>query len=179
MKNSDDLLSLDPNAITKRFSKGEIIQKAGDKKTHAYFIKSGLLRSYIIDSKGKEHIYLFAPENWFIGDMEAMEFDQPAELYIECLEDSEIILFDKDRMFHSELSKDQILSNAHIVYRRIARLQRRVLMMVGSPAADRYAYFLTTYPELANRIPQHMIASFLGIAPQTLSKIRGNRHQSE
>jgi len=175
MDNSFDISIYDPNSKTLEFKKGTVVQNAGDLKTRAYFVKKGLLRSYIIDSNGKEHIYLFAPENWFIGDMEAMEYGQPSELYIECLEDSEVVIFDKNSLFQAAMSKKQIMENAHVVYRRVARLQRRVLMLMGSPAADRYEYFLKTYPELPNRVPQHMIAAFLGIAPQTLSKIRANR----
>ena len=65
------------------------------------------------------------------------------------------------------------------MYRRIGRLQRRVLMLMGSPASDRYTYFLSMYPNLANRIPQRMIATYLGITPQALSTIRGRIARSE
>ena len=66
-----------------------------------------------------------------------------------------------------------MVHNAQLLYRRMAKLQRRVLMLLGSPAIDRYTYFLNTYPELPNRIPHRMIASYLGITPQALSTIRG------
>lgn len=116
---------------------------------------------------------MFAPENWIIGDLEAIQYQQPSQLFIECLEDSEVITFEKDCLFNPELDKKQLAENAQILYRRIGRLQRRVLMLMGAPAADRYLYFLETYPELPNRIPQKMIASYLGITPQALSTIRG------
>ena len=172
MNNIQDILNLIPQAITTIYKKGTIIQKSGDYKTSAIFVKKGLLKSYLIDSKGKEHIYMFAPENWIIGDLEAIQYQQPAQLFIECLEDSEVIIFEKDCLFNSELSKEQISENAQMLHRRIGRLQRRVLMLMGAPAADRYLYFLDTYPELPNRVPQKMIASYLGITPQTLSSIR-------
>jgi CRP-like cAMP-binding protein len=65
------LLTLDKNAKTKHFKKGEIIQNEGDKSSLAYYVKEGLLRSYIIDYKGKEHIFMFASEGWFISDIES------------------------------------------------------------------------------------------------------------
>lgn len=172
MNNIQDILQHTLEAAPTLHKKGEIIQRAGDFKTFAIYVKKGLLKSYLIDSKGKEHIYMFAPEDWIIGDLEAIQYQKPAQLFIECLEDSEIITFDKDCFFSTELSKEQISENVQVLYRRIGRLQRRVLMLMGAPAADRYVYFLDTYPELQNRVPQKMIASYLGITPQTLSSIR-------
>lgn len=173
MENLTDILNLDPNAKTKVFKKGQIIQFEGDAKPLTFFVKTGLLRSYIIDSKGKEHIFMFAPENWIIADVEAIENKQPVELFIDCLEDSEVIIFNKDSLFTTDLSKQKMMDNAQLLYRRMAKLQRRVLMLLGSLAIDRYTYFLNTYPELPNRVPQRMIASYLGITPQALSTIRG------
>lgn len=90
------ILKLDPNACKKTYKKGDIFQHEGDAKAFTFLVKKGLLRSYIIDSTGKEYIYVFAPEGWIIGDIEAMEYDQPVELIIDCLEESEVISFDKD-----------------------------------------------------------------------------------
>ena len=173
MENLTDILNIDPNAKVKDFKKGEMLQLAGSSKASTFFVKKGLLRSYIVDSKGKEHIFMFAPENWIIADVEALEFNEPVQLFIDCLEDSEIVIFNKDCLFEADLSKDKMVHNAQLLYRRMAKLQRRVLMLLGSPAIDRYTYFLNTYPELPNRIPQRMIASYLGITPQALSTIRG------
>jgi len=172
MKNLEDILNRDPKAILIAYNKGDIIQSAGNLKTSPIYVKKGLLKSYLIDSKGKEHIYMFAPEGWIIGDLEAMQYQQPSQLFIECLEDSEVIPFEKDCLFNTTLPKEKMAENAQILYRRIGRLQRRVLMLMNAPAIDRYAYFLETYPELPNRVPQKMIASYLGITPQTLSSIR-------
>lgn len=174
-----EILILDPNAQLRQYKKGEIIQRAGDQRAPAFFVKKGLLRSYIIDSKGKEHIFMFAPENWIVADVEAFEFDGPVELFIDCLEDSEVIIFDKYCLFKANLSKEVLVQNAQLLYRRIGKLQRRVLMLMGSPAIDRYQYFLDTYPDLPHRIPQRMIATYLGITPQALSTIRGKIARSD
>lgn len=173
MKNLPDILNIDPKAKNKVYKKGHILQHAGDFNASTYYVKKGLLRSYIIDNKGKEHIFMFASENWIIADLEALEFNEPVQLFIDCLEDSEIIIFDKDCLFKADFSKDKIEENTQLLYRRIGKLQRRVLMLMGSLAIDRYTYFLDTYPELPNRVPQRMIASYLGITPQALSTIRG------
>jgi len=172
MINLEDILSLDSEVTTIVYKRGEIIQSAGNLKTSSIYVKNGLLKSYLIDSKGKEHIYMFAPEGWIVGDLAAMQYQQPSQLFVECLEDSEVILFEKDCLFNTTLPKEKISENAQILYRRIGRLQRRVLMLMEAPAIDRYVYFIETYPELPNRVPQKMIASYLGITPQTLSTIR-------
>lgn len=173
MENLTDILSIDSDATLKDFRKGQVLQHADAPKASTFYVKKGLLRSYIIDSKGKEHIFMFAPENWIIADVEAQEFNEPVQLFIDCLEDSEVILFNKDCLFKADLPKEKMVENAHHLYRRMGKLQRRVLMLMGSPAIDRYTYFLHTYPELPNRVPQRMIASYLGITPQALSTIRG------
>ncbi|PHS68365.1 MAG: Crp/Fnr family transcriptional regulator [Flavobacterium sp.] len=179
MKNLENILDIDPKAKLKVFKKGDTLQYAGDFKASTFYVKKGLLRSYIIDSKGKEHIFMFAPENWIIADLEALEFNEPVQLFIDCLEDSEVIIFDKNCLFKSDLSKEKIAENTQLLYRRIGKLQRRVLMLMGSLAADRYTYFLNTYPELPNRVPQRMIATYLGITPQALSSIRGKIARSK
>ncbi|MEO1451133.1 MAG: Crp/Fnr family transcriptional regulator, partial [Bacteroidota bacterium] len=149
-----------------------ILQRAGDLQVQTFFVKKGLLRSYIIDSKGKEHIFSFAPDGWVIADVESLEFEQPVSLYIDCLEDAEVISFDRNCLFGADLDRNILVQNARLLYRRMGILQRRVLMLMSAPAIDRYTYFLETYPDLLHRIPQHMIATYLGITPQALSTLR-------
>ena len=116
---------------------------------------------------------MFALEGWVIGDFESRLFDQPAKLFIDCIEDSEIIVTDANSFIKSELTKDQLKNNVTLLSRRVAVLQKRVLMLMSATAKARYESFLETYPELPQRIPQKMIASYLGITPQALSNIRG------
>ncbi|MEQ9164831.1 MAG: Crp/Fnr family transcriptional regulator [Fulvivirga sp.] len=174
MKSLEYILQSVGETQLRTLKKGEVLQRAAALKAPAVYVKKGLLRSYIVDTNGKEHIYMFASEGWIIGDIEAMEYDQPAQLYIDCLEDSEVILFNNKSLFSADLPKEQLEENVQLLTRRIGRLQRRVLMLMGTPATSRYKYFLEIYPELPNRIPQKMIASYLGIMPQTLSTIRKN-----
>ncbi|MFP2996814.1 Crp/Fnr family transcriptional regulator [Spongiivirga sp. MCCC 1A20706] len=171
MINIEDILNSHSNVKARTFKKGHIIQQAESSATPSIYVKKGILRSYIIDSNGKEHIYMFASKGYIIGDIEAMEYHQSTQLYIDCLEDCEVILFDKEQLL-TILSKEHTVIFNQLLSRRIGRLQRRVLMLMGAPAIDRYAYFLEIYPELPIRVPQKMIASYLGISPQTLSSIR-------
>jgi CRP-like cAMP-binding protein len=156
-----------------QFKKGEMLQRQGAETSMGFFVKSGLLRSYIIDKKGKEHIFHFACENWVIADIESQEFDQPSELFIDCIEDAEVVLFSRAGLADSQRSADMIFDEVKLLSRRIGVMQRRVLMLMSSTASERYTYFIKTYPNLPNRVPQHMIASYLGITPQALSTIRG------
>jgi CRP-like cAMP-binding protein len=167
-----DILQRDPDALLKTYKKGDLIQSPGSPMARKFYVKKGLLRSYIIDSKGKEHIFMFAPEGWIIADVESMEYDKPVELFIECLEDAEVIIFEKEIATYPNLPREVMLEYTHMLLRRMGVLQRRVMMLLSAPAQDRYAYFLKTYPELPNRVAQRMIAMYLGITPQALSTIR-------
>jgi CRP-like cAMP-binding protein len=148
--------------------KGEIFQRKGDLNSKAYSVKSGLLRSYSIDEKGKEHIFLFAPEDWMIADSNS--YDEPADLFIDALEDSELIVIEK--IGSPENHTDKLL-------KRLAVLQKRVIMLMSSTAIERYEHFVETYPDIVQRVPQKMIASYLGITPEALSKVKKERFTSK
>ena len=166
------------NGTHKTIKKGTILHREGDVSPSSYKVVKGLLRSYTIDEKGKEHIFMFAPEGWFIGDIESHAFDKPTDLYIDALEDSEVIVSNfKNEQFKSS-SQEELVQNVELLSRRLGVLQRRVLMLMGTPAIKRYDHFIETYPKLLQRIPQRMIASYLGITPEALSKIRGQINKS-
>ena len=145
------------NAI--KIKKGEILQREGELNTKVYRVKSGLLRSYSIDKNGKENIFMFAPENWVIAD--ACTPDVESSLFIDAIEDSVVIPFNKDF--------DQERNNVVAFTRRLNALQNRIIMLISSSAIERYENFIHTYPEVAQRVPQRMIASYLGVTPETLS----------
>ncbi|MFT6947902.1 MAG: CRP-like cAMP-binding protein [Vicingaceae bacterium] len=173
MENISEILNFDSEKNTTYFNKGDIPQREGENCSSAFFVKKGLLRSFTIDDKGKEHIFMFAPESWVIADVESQEFNQPAKLFIDCIEESEVIVLDRRLLSRSDLNVDQLKNNVNLLSRRVAVLQRRVIMLMSTSAKDRYEFFLETYPKIPNRVPQRMIASYLGITPQALSTIRG------
>ena len=145
--------------------KGEILQKSGEFHSKIYTVRSGLLRSYLIDDKGKEHIFMFAPEGWVIADSTSP--DIPTTLFIDALEDSVVHVREKD------IKKEH--QNAEPLIKRLLVLQKRVIMLMSSSAIERYDDFIATYPNIVQRIPQRMIASYLGITPEALSKIKTGR----
>jgi len=142
-------------------------------------VQSGLLRSYIIDQKGKEHIFHFACENWVVADLESQEFAKPSELFIDCIEDSEVVVFSRECIAIADRPIDMVTDDVTLLSRQIGVLQRRVLMLMSGSASERYSYFIKAYPDLPNRVPQHMIASYLGITPQALSTLRGKLNQPD
>jgi CRP-like cAMP-binding protein len=142
--------------------KGQILQRSGELNTKVFKVESGLLRSYFIDNKGKEHIYIFAPENWILTDN--CEGDIPCDLFIDALEDSTCIVTEKD---FTKLTSDR-----KSLIKRINVLQKRVIMLMSSSAVERYRHFIETYPDIIQRVPQKMVASYLGITPEALSRVR-------
>ncbi len=146
--------------------KGQILQREGEMNGKVYFVKSGLLRSYSIDKKGKEHIFMFAPEDWVVSDN--LPPDQPSGLFIDALEDSIVVAKEKD------LARDSQMDTIKL-FKRMGVLQKRIIMLMSSSAIERYEHFIETYPQIVQRVPQRMIASYLGITPEALSKVKGER----
>ena len=143
---------------TVKVTRRQILQHQGELNSKIYFVKSGLLRSYSIDKKGREHIFMFAPENWTIADTVSPE--KPCDLFIEALEDS-IVTVRKKNIGNE--------TNTQPLINRIAVLQKRIIMLMSASAIERYHYFIETYPDMTQRVPQKMIASYLGVTPETLS----------
>lgn len=151
--------------------KGDTLQHKGDLYLKAYYVKSGLLRSYSLDSKGKEHIFMFAPAGWVIGDTDSQVREEPAELFIDCLEDAEVEVMDPKLLEEAGLDGLKLGGQERLL-RRVGVLQKRVIMLMSASAMERYQDFLETYPSIVERVPQRMIASYLGITPEALSKIK-------
>lgn len=154
-------------------AKGTVLQRKGDILTKVYFVKRGCLRSYTIDEKGKEHIFMFAPEGWIMADIESEVKNAPAELYVDAIEQTEIEIYSKSNIDKILLSKQMITEiGSEKLLKRISVLQQRIIMLMSASAFERYEDFIKTYPNIVQRVPQKMIASYLGITPQALSTIR-------
>ena len=159
-------------STTQSIKKGALLQEVGQCPRVAYHVHKGLLRSFFVDDHGKEHTFMFAPEGWIIADLEASGFERATRLAIEALEDSEV---EVRPMADGIRERGDVESQFKLMHRRAGALQRRVLMMMSTSALERYEFFLETYPELSGRISQKLIASYLGITPQALSKLRAER----
>lgn len=158
----------------RRLKKKEFLLRAGEVCRYESFVLEGCLRNYYLDNKGDEHILQFSVEDWWTSDLYSLLTQTPATQFIDALEDSSVALFDKDdleRLYHQVPKFERffriMLQNAFIAQ------QQRILQNIGSTGEERYLAFRKKYSSLEQRLPQHQIASFLGITPEFLSKIRG------
>jgi CRP-like cAMP-binding protein len=160
----------------RKYRKHQYIVQEGDVVDHDYFIVKGLARTYRVDDKGQEHIIRFTPEDWWAGDLASL-FGQTPTLYnIDCIEDTELLRInvkDLDTVFEQV---PQMNKYFRLLYQRsIAAFNLRVTGDLTKSAKERYEEFVQRYPNIEQRVPNHQIASYLGIAPQSLSRIRGQR----
>lgn len=157
------------------FDKGDILLRKGEVPRYAYKVIKGCLRSYVTDKSGKEHILQFAPEEWLISDMDGFMNAQPATIFIDAIEKSEVMLFRRQLMDEGigNASREELIERQFVMTKNIIMFHKRVTMLLVSTAEERYLDFIKTYPILFKRLPLKFIASFLGIAPEYLSDIRG------
>lgn len=157
----------------KTIEKGEILLHAGDICSHSFFVESGLLRSYSIDTHGKEHVIQFAPESWIISDRSSVLFQEPSEFFIDAVEKTNIVIFDAEFVDRaSEISSKYREFNRKALNNHIRHQQQRINRLLSATAEERYLNFIDLYPNITLRVPQWMIASYLGITPESLSRVR-------
>ncbi|MBE7178433.1 MAG: Crp/Fnr family transcriptional regulator [Mucilaginibacter polytrichastri] len=167
------VLELTAGLRTKRIRKGDELLAQGDLCSEMYFVSSGLLRSYTVDSSGKEHIVQFAPENWWTGDRNSFYHREPALFSIDAIEDSEVVLLTHAFFERIEKSAPEFhIFNSAALHNAIRQMQKRIVSLLSDTAEQRYLEFIRLYPSLNLRVPQWMIATYLGITPESLSRVR-------
>jgi CRP-like cAMP-binding protein len=159
--------------LPKTLRKNDFILREGEMAKHLAFVISGCLRLYTIDAKGKEHIMQFAPENWWVGDINSSTQSAPSQFFIDALEESEILLLDI-QSYNNVINQIPVVAVffQQLMQKRQAATQKRIIFSMSVSAEEQYLDFLKTYPTFSQRVPQHMIASYLGITPESLSRIR-------
>lgn len=159
--------------ILKRLRKKQYLLQEGDVWKYNAFITKGCLRTYAVDERGNEHIIAFAVENWWTGDRESLLLGEPSKFNIDAIEESEVILITKSNfaILCKAIPAFNDMVNA-ILQRSFIASQNRIHASISYSAEEKYLNFLNIYPGLALRIPQNMIASYLGITPETLSRVR-------
>lgn len=159
----------------RKIKKNQFLMQRGEIAQFDTFVKSGCLKSSFIDEQGMEHIVQFAIEDEWISDYESLTNRTPARLEIMALEDSELLQLDHESLEH--------LFEIHPKFEHIFRkknqrsfvnLYKCLISFMSSSAEERYIEFVRQHPKFVNRIPQYQIASYLGITPEYLSKIRRN-----
>ena len=157
----------------KKLRKKQYLLQESDVCKHIAFVEKGTLRSYTVSEKGSEHIIQFALEGWLISDLFSFLTGEPATYNIEALEDSELLLTSKSA--HEELlqklPKYETYTRIQITGAYIG-MQRRLTSIISLSLEERYTYLSSLYPDIVQRVPQHMIASYMGLTPETLSRVR-------
>lgn len=140
---------------------------------HYAFVCRGCLRQYQVDAKGIEHILKFSIENWWAGDRESLMTGQPSRQNIDALEDTDVLLFPKAgfEQFAREVPAFHELIDG-LLSRTYLASQRRIQSAISADAETKYREFVQNYPQLVQRVPLRMIASYLGLSAETLSRIR-------
>ncbi|MEM9544730.1 MAG: Crp/Fnr family transcriptional regulator [Bacteroidota bacterium] len=155
------------------YLKGQYIIQQDDIYRYQTFVVSGKVRTFYLDNDGNEHIVAFGIENWWVGDICSFTTQTPAEFNSQCLEKTEVIqiAFEDMEDLYREVPKLERYFRITI-QKAYGNMSKRIVRNHSMPAKDRYLYFLETYPEIAQRVPQYMLASYLGITKEFLSRMR-------
>lgn len=162
--------------IERRIKRRQFILQENDICNHFTFVVEGCLKMYGVDNNGNEHNLQFAAENDWIADIGSLHKEQPSKLYIEAIEPSLILQIARKDLWHLYNNYPKFDRNFRVIIEnKFIELQNRVLQNISSTAQERYETFLEQYPHLSTRLPNTQIASYLGITPEFLSKIRNEK----
>ena len=145
-----------------------------------FYVVQGSFRAYVIGDTGQEHTIQFAIDDWWISDYNSYIFQQPASMFVMALEDSTLLMINYE--------EEQLLKKRKHVFEKYfcilaehtaAYMARRVIVNLTKTAEQRFEIFLSRYPDVVNKVPQYSLASFLGMTPEYLSKLRKKRISSK
>lgn len=158
-----------------KYKKGEFLFKQGTKVSHTYFVISGLLKLINVDESGKEHILSFAMDDWWETDYLAFTTNTEARMSLQCLEDSTILCIDLNN-YNNLCLAYPIMVNFFLVKATSGHIasQQRILSLLSSNTKERYERLLKRYPSLFQRVPKTLLASYLGVSRETLSRLTTN-----
>jgi len=161
--------------VLKKLRKRQFLLQEGNVCKYQAFVEKGMLRSYTVDEKGTEHILQFASEGWWMADLSSYLTGEPSLFNIEAVEDAELLLLTKPSW---EKLMAIIPKSEHyfriLIQNNLIATQKRLMQSLVETAEEKYKKFAQTYPECIQRLPQHMIASYLGLSRETLSRMRKN-----
>jgi CRP-like cAMP-binding protein len=174
-------ISFSPKEITQMESKfeqrtlknGDILLKASNTVNHQYFIRSGCLRTYYVDSSGKEHIIQFAIKNWWISDYTAFFTSGKAIMPIDCIQDASVYRISKEGMesLYIEIPRLETFFRKKMEG-AFAGFQKRIIGNLSQSTTEKYISFIRTYPHIEQSVKNYHIASYLGVTTETLSRVR-------
>ncbi|GAB3167657.1 Crp/Fnr family transcriptional regulator [Telluribacter humicola] len=176
----EELVLVQDSLEYRQVPKKTILLRAGEVCDFEAYVNKGCIREYLLDRRGTELTLEFAVEDWWVSDITSFENGTPSFMYIETLEDCELLLL-------SRASKERLLEQVPklermfrlMIQRHLSVVQGRLFKTVVYSALDQYQEFLRRYPTIPQRVPQHYIASYLGITPEFLSKLRKQQMKRE
>lgn len=168
------------NITHRKYLKGQYIVQQGDICRFKSFVIKGCLKTFYVDSDGQEHIVLFAVENWWTSDLGSFFTQEPADYNIQCIENTEVIQFSFNKMelMYQKIPKLERFFRI-IIQKAFVASQKRVIENFSLPTKERYIKFKSRYPNIEQRVPQYMIASYLGVTKEFLSKIKSQIIQNQ
>jgi CRP-like cAMP-binding protein len=177
------LTELDKAFIRNRFTLRHLVRKSyflreGDIGFEQAFIISGTMRVFYIDGKAQEHVLYFGFKDWWIGDLASFELRSPSQLNVQALEDTWLLAFTQDgidEIFKHIPQMERLFRM--MAQRTLAVLQKRLFLTVSASAEERYLALIERHPSIEQLVPQHQIASYLGILPESLSRMKKQRIQ--
>ena len=162
----------------RKLKKRQFLLQEGDVCRQLAFVNSGCLREYTVDHKGEEHIIQFAIQDWWISDLNSFLSGATSTHNIDAMQDSDVLVLEKearDNMLEKVPKMERffrlLLEANHVA------MHKRINATLSASAEERYLAFIKTYPALVEQVPQSQIASYLGITPQSLSRIRKDLSQ--
>jgi CRP-like cAMP-binding protein len=167
-----DMSLLKSILVPKKFRKGQYLLVEGEVSKLGGFIVKGAMRQYSIDDKGGEHIIQLLLENWWVGDKESYEKQIPSLYYIDAWEETDLLLVVSNKFDVLRSIPSVAAMHDNIIGRHVAAMYKRVSDTISLTAEKRYENLIETHPEFLQRFPQRIIASYLGITQETLSRLR-------
>lgn len=169
----EEITHLESKIAVRNYLKGQYIVQQGDVCKYSCFVLSGCTKTFYVDSEGQEHILMFSIEDWWTSDMGSFITQTPADFNVQCLENSELVMFSYDIIeeLYIEIPKLERFFR-QIIEKGFVASQKRIVRNFSLSAKEQYLYFREQYPKIEQRIPQYMVASYLGITKEFLSKIK-------
>lgn len=170
---NEEIAFLESKLIFRSYLKGQYIVQQGDVCKYSCFVISGCTKTFYLDKEGQEHIVMFSIEDWWTSDIGSFITQTPADFNVQCLENTQLVMFSYDVIeeLYSNIPKLERFFR-QIIEKGLVASQKRIVRSFSLSAKEQYLYFREQYPKIEQRIPQYMIASYLGITKEFLSKIK-------